>query len=78
VRGSVLNRGLLWGQLLTGLETARHALAMARRGEHFLSDDDMRLLRETVQVVGALEQRAWAEQQEDARWKRKTKPRKRP
>lgn len=64
---SKINRGLLWGQLLSSLEAARFHLNQSCRGEMLLSDDDRTLLRGAIEVIGGIEQRAWLRQVEDGR-----------
>jgi hypothetical protein len=53
-------RGLLWGQLLTGLEAARASLEIARRGDCLLDDVERHMLTNAIATLGGIEQRAWA------------------
>lgn len=62
-----LNRGLLWGQLLTGLESACFDLVGARRGEALLSKDDRARLVEAIDTLRGIEQRAWEAKARDGR-----------
>jgi hypothetical protein len=62
-----VNRGLLWGQLLTGIEGARSQLGLASRGMHLLSDGDKAVLRQASDLLAAVELRAWAAQISDGK-----------
>jgi hypothetical protein len=53
-------RGLLWGQLLTGLEAARASLAIAQRSDCLLDDVERHMLTNAIATLGGIEQRAWA------------------
>lgn len=63
--------GVLWGQLLTGIETARSAVDLARRGESLLSEPDRAALREVRDMLAGVEQRAWAAATTPAKPRRK-------
>lgn len=65
-----LNRGLLWGQLLTGLETLRHHAEMARRSNSLLSADDRKRLQDVSDMLLGIEQRAWDAFQKQGRGKK--------
>lgn len=61
-----LNRGLMWGQLVTGLEACRKQLELAKRGDHLLTVDDRDLLRKASDIIAGIEQRAWEAQVAEA------------
>lgn len=50
---------LRWGQLVTGFETARLSLAVARRAIDLLTPADRALFLAAVETLGGIEQRAW-------------------
>jgi len=54
-----INRGLLWGQLLAYLDTAKRALDHAGGGGSLLPGDDRELLDRTRDQLIGLLQRAW-------------------
>lgn len=69
-----LNRGLLWGQLLSGLESAGTLLKQAQRGNYLLTQKDRDLLDQAQKIISGVEQRAWEQQQADAAKKKGSKP----
>lgn len=65
-----LNRGVLWGQLLAGLESSRASLEIARRGDQLLSEEDRQRLQSALDSLAGVAQRAWEGQNRDAKGKR--------
>ncbi len=53
------------GQLITGIEAARSALALAERSRDLLSSDDIDRMRTAVDLLGGIEQRAWTKANEE-------------
>lgn len=66
-RAPILNRGLMWGQLLTGLEIAKSQLELAlQRCKDLLDQSEVDRMRQAVDSITGVEQRAWTAQTSDA------------
>ncbi|HET9063714.1 MAG TPA: hypothetical protein VFO62_10535 [Candidatus Binatia bacterium] len=55
-----LERGVMWGELMTGIESARQGLKLAQRGETLLNENDRDRLQAVMDTLRKIEQRAWA------------------
>lgn len=69
-KAHLLNRGLMWGQLLLGLESAKQQIDLAQRGDGLLSEDDRLMLSTIKQTLIGIEQRAWVAQNKEAKAKK--------